>query len=222
MFEAVLFDCDGVLVDSEPITLAVLTNCLNKAGWSLTLAECSTHFLGRAVKDQAQLFKEMTGKTLTEPWLAQFRAARDEALQAQLLAVPGIHDFVEFVHQRFDSKIACASGADRGKVELQLMKVDLIKWFQGRIFSGHEMPKTKPAPDVYLAAAKHLDVSPQSCLVIEDTPTGVLAGARAGATVWAYLSNSGAQRVSAAQLRQAGAERIFTHIQDLHAHLQSI
>ena len=164
----------------------------------------------------------MTGKTLTEAWLAQFRALRDEALSAQLQAIPGIHAFVEFVHKRFESKIACASGADRGKVELQLTKVDLIKWFEGRIFSGHEMPKTKPEPDVYLAAARSLDVYPQSCLVIEDTPTGVLAGARAGATVWAYLSESGEERVSAAQLRDAGAERIFTHIQDLHAHLKSI
>ena len=219
MFDAILFDCDGVLVDSEPITLAVLTQSLNEAGWAITLAECTAHFLGRAVKDQAKLFLEMTGQSLTDAWLIKFREARDKALSAQLKVIPGVHEFVEFAHKRFDSKIACASGADRVKIELQLRKVDLIKWFEGRIFSGHEMPKTKPAPDVYLAAAMHLNIKPKHCLVIEDTPTGVQAGVQAGATVWAYLSDTNAQRVQASQLIDAGAQRIFTHIDQLHQHL---
>jgi len=222
VFEAVLFDCDGVLVDSEPITLGVLTQCLNAEGWALGVDECAHHFLGRAVKDQAPLFEQMTGKPLTEHWLAQFRAERDKALSAQLLPIPGIHKVVEYTHQRFNAKIACASGADRVKVELQLSKVDLMGWFGGRIFSGHEMPKTKPAPDVYLAAAKHLNVDPQLCLVIEDTPTGVHAGVSAGASVWAYLPHTNTHRVQARQLRDAGAHKIFEHMDEIHQHLKSI
>ena len=220
MFKAVLFDCDGVLVDSEPITLEVLTESLNEAGWSISLADCTTHFLGRAVKDQAKLFSEMTGQQLTDEWLIKFREKRDKALTAHLKVIPGIHEFVEFAFERFDSKIACASGADRIKVELQLRKVNLIKWFDGRIFSGHEMPKTKPAPDVYLAAALHLNIKPEHCLVIEDTPTGIHAGVQAGATVWAYLSQSNSQRVQASQLLDAGAQKIFTHIDELHQYLK--
>lgn len=220
MFKAVLFDCDGVLVDSEPITLGVLVQCLNAEGWALTFDECVNHFLGRAVKDQAALFESKTGKVLTESWLTQFRDKRDKALKAQLKAIPGIHEFVEFVHQHFDSKIACASGADRIKVELQLNKVGLIKWFDGRIFSGHEMPKTKPAPDVYLAAAKHLEVDPSCCLVIEDTPTGVQAGVSAGATVWAYLSNTNQQKIQAIELVEAGAQKIFSSMQEMHSYLE--
>ena len=220
-FEAVLFDCDGVLVDSESITLGVLTQCLNAGGWALTVDECTTHFLGRAVKDQASLFEHKTGKSLTESWLVEFRAERDRALRLKLQAIPGIHELVEFAHGRFDSKIACASGADRSKVELQLRKVALMRWFDGRIFSGHEMAKTKPAPDVYLAAAKHLNVEAATCLVIEDTPSGVQAGVSAGATVWAYLSIENAQRVRPDQLIEAGAHQIFTSMQDLHQHLKS-
>jgi HAD superfamily hydrolase (TIGR01509 family) len=221
MFDAVLFDCDGVLVDSEPITLGVLTQCLNATGWSLTQEECSRHFLGRAVKDQASLFLQMTGENLTESWLTQFRAKRDAALSANVKAIPGIHEFVEFANEHLNSKIACASGADRAKVELQLGKVDLMRWFKGKIFSGHEMPRSKPAPDVYLAAASYLNVDPKSCLVIEDTPTGVQAGISAGATVWAYLPRANEGRVQAEELINAGAQKIFTHMHELHEYMRA-
>jgi HAD superfamily hydrolase (TIGR01509 family) len=215
MFKAVLFDCDGILVNSEPITLRVLMECLRRSGWPITLEQCIHHFLGRAVKDQAQLFFKMTGTELTENWLQAFRAKRDQALEDELTAVDGIHEAVAFVDKHFERQFACASGADRIKLELQLNKVNLMSLFEGRIFSGHEMPKTKPAPDVYLAAARHLDVPPQNCLVIEDTPTGVLAGASAGATVWAYLPKDNTQNVQEADLLRAGASRVFQHMSDL-------
>ncbi|MDP3604910.1 MAG: HAD-IA family hydrolase, partial [Polaromonas sp.] len=105
--------------------------------------------------------------------------------------------------------IACASGADRFKVELQMDKCGLMPYFQGRIFSGHEMPRSKPAPDVYLAAAAALGVNPTRCAVIEDTVTGVMAGIAAGATVFGY-SPAEAGHDAPAALRQAGASLIFT------------
>jgi HAD superfamily hydrolase (TIGR01509 family) len=215
MFKAVLFDCDGILVNSEPITLRVLMECLVRSGWPITLEQCIHHFLGRAVKDQAQLFLKMTGTELTENWLQAFRTKRDQALEAELTAIDGIHDTVAFVDAHFERQFACASGADRIKLELQLNKVNLMSRFEGRIFSGHEMPRTKPAPDVYLAAARHLDVPPHKCLVIEDTPTGVMAGVSAGATVWAYLPKDNTQRVQKADLFRAGASRVFQHMSDL-------
>ena len=221
MFKAVLFDCDGVLVDSEPITLGVLTKCLNASGWAISFDECITHFLGRAVKDQSHLFKKMTGKELTDDWLTSFRFDRDQALSRELTAINGIHEAVSFMHGHFQSKIACASGADRVKIELQLTKVNLIEWFEGRIFSGHEMPKTKPAPDVYLAAAAHLQVEPKDCLVIEDTPTGVTAGVAAGATVWAYLPLLNSQKISEIELLNAGAKKIFRNMHELPGFLIS-
>ena len=94
---------------------------------------------------------------------------------------------------------------------MQLTKVGLIDYFDGCIFSGHEMARTKPAPDVYLAAAQHLAAAPSQCLVIEDSVTGVQAGVAAGATVWAFcpLPEQGAA------LRAAGARHLFGHMADL-------
>jgi beta-phosphoglucomutase-like phosphatase (HAD superfamily) len=110
--------------------------------------------------------------------------------------------------------MACASGADRFKVELMLTKLGLIDFFGGQIFSGYEMPRSKPFPDVYLAAAQALAVDPARCVVIEDTVTGVTAGAAAGATVFAYLPAT-SSHVSQADLRQAGASHIFNSMADL-------
>jgi beta-phosphoglucomutase-like phosphatase (HAD superfamily) len=101
-----------------------------------------------------------------------------------------------------------ASGADRYKVEMMLQRVGLASFFEGRIFSGHETPRSKPFPDVYLAAAAHLQVPPTRCLVVEDTPIGVAAGVAAGATVWGYAPVGTDGQV----LREAGATRLLSHI----------
>ena len=108
-------------------------------------------------------------------------------------------------------RIACASGADRLKVEFQIDMAGMRPYFGDRVFSGHEMPRSKPAPDVYLAAAAHLGADPARCLVIEDTPTGVTAGVAAGAEVWAYCPLPAA----AERLQAAGASRLFGHMAEL-------
>ena len=105
--------------------------------------------------------------------------------------------------------IACASGADRFKVELQLAKVALMPYFEGRIFSGHEMPRSKPAPDVYLAAAAAVGVHPSRCAVVEDTVTGVMAGVAAGCMVFGYAPPR-VQATEHAALMAAGASHTFT------------
>ena len=120
------------------------------------------------------------------------------------------------IHQRLEGRIACASGADRFKVELQLEKCALMPYFKGRIFSGHELARSKPAPDVYLAAAAALGVEPGRCVVVEDTVTGVVAGVAAGATVFGY-SPPEAGHEAPALLRRAGAAAIFTSMAQLDA-----
>ncbi len=185
-FDAVLFDCDGVLVDSEPIVNRLLCEMMNDLGWKLTLEESIHLFLGKAVRDNKDLIEHHTGKPLTDEWMLHFRARRDAALVDQMLATEGIHDALDAITACYGTKIAVASGADRGKLEVMLGKVGLMKYFEGRIFSGHEMPRSKPHPDVYLAAAAALGVDPKRCVVIEDTPTGVKAGVAAGATVFGF------------------------------------
>ena len=210
-FEAILFDCDGVLVDSEPITNGVLRDMLEERGWAMTHAACMRFFVGKAVRDERATIEARTGQPLTEDWMQLFYARRNRELDARLEIIAGAHAAVDAAHTHTRQRIACASGADRFKVEMQLRKVGLIDFFAGRIFSGHEMPRSKPAPDVYLAAARHLNAAPAQCLVIEDTSVGVTAGVAAGAMVWAYcpLPEQGPA------LLQAGASRLFNDMAEL-------
>lgn len=215
-FEAVLFDCDGVLVDSEPLTNGVLRDMLEEAGWALSSAECMRLFIGKAVKDQAALIEANTGQPLTEQWLHEFRGRRNEALVEGLLPIRGAVEAVTQIHTLYEGRIACASGADRFKVDLQLEKCGLMPFFKGHIFSGHELPRSKPAPDVYLAAAASLGVDPKRCAVVEDTVTGVAAGVAAGATVFGYSPPEAGHDAPDALLK-AGAVHIFVDMTALPA-----
>jgi beta-phosphoglucomutase-like phosphatase (HAD superfamily) len=213
-FDAVLFDCDGVLVDSEPITNGVLRDMLEELGWTLSADECMRLFIGKAVKDEAALIEANTGQTVTEDWMSSFRERRNQGLVARVTPIRGAVEAAAAIHTLYAGRIACASGADRFKVELQMDKCGLMPYFSGRIFSGHEMPRSKPAPDVYLAAAAALGVDAKRCAVVEDTVTGVMAGVAAGATVFGY-SPAEAGHDAPAALRQAGASLIFTDMADL-------
>lgn len=215
-FDAVLFDCDGVLVDSEPITNGVLREMLQELGWTLTPAECMRLFIGKAVKDERALIEARTGRPLTEEWLVQFRERRNMRLEREVRAIDGAVDAVDRVHAAYGGRIACASGADRFKVELQLARCGLARFFDGRVFSGHELPRSKPAPDVYLAAAAALGVDPRRCAVVEDTVPGTTAGVAAGATVFGY-SPAQAGHDAPAALREAGAVHILTAMRELPA-----
>jgi HAD superfamily hydrolase (TIGR01509 family) len=210
-FEAILFDCDGVLVDSEAITCGVLRDMFDEQGWRMTLAECMQRFVGHTVKSQRSVIEAHTGVPLTDTWLEQFYALRNERLTQDITAIEGVHEAVAHLNDHCQGRIAVASGADRFKVEMMLKQVGLIEFFEGRIFSGHEMPRSKPHPDVYLAAAAHLQIDPARCLVIEDTTVGITAGVAAGATVWAYAPPG----ADAHALRQAGAVQVFEHMRGL-------
>ncbi|MET3476618.1 HAD family hydrolase [Variovorax atrisoli] len=215
-FSAVLFDCDGVLVDSEPITNRVLAEMLGELGWQITTEESMNTFTGKAVKDEAELIERKTGFRITDDWLKTFRARRNEALERDLVAIPRAPEAIREIHSRLDGRIACASGADRHKVELQLAKVGLLEYFEGRIFSGHEMPRSKPYPDVYLAAAKALEVEPGRCAIVEDTVTGAMAGVAAGATVFGYSTGESGHS-GPGPLLSVGAVRVFSDMSELPA-----
>ena len=210
-FQAILFDCDGVLVDSEALTCGVLRDMLDEAGWRLSLADCMRRFVGHTVRSQQAVIEAHTGQPLTDAWMQAFYERRNERLSTQIKAIEGIHEALEHLSAHFGARMAVASGADRYKVEMMLKKVGLHDYFAGRIFSGHEMARSKPYPDVYLAAAAHLGVAPQDCLVVEDTTVGISAGVAAGATVWAYAPVG----MDAEPLHQAGAAKVFLHMRDL-------
>jgi HAD superfamily hydrolase (TIGR01509 family) len=211
-FDAVLFDCDGVLVDSEPITNSVLRDMLHELGWELTVEECITHFVGKALKEEVAIISKHIGRDVGPQWLAAFQERRNAALRERLTAIPNIHAAVHDIHAHHGARIACASGADRFKVEMQLRQTGLMPYFEGRIFSGYETPRSKPFPDVYLAAAAALQASPHRCAVVEDTVTGVSAGVAAGAFVYGYAPDG-----DGAKLRAAGASWVFQDMAELPA-----
>jgi HAD superfamily hydrolase (TIGR01509 family) len=210
-FEAILFDCDGVLVDSEAITCGVLRELFEAQGWHMSLAECMQRFVGHTVKSQRSVIEAHTGVPLTDAWLEAFFARRNERLTQSITAIEGVHEAVAHLHAHCQGRIAVASGADRFKVEMMLKQVGLMDFFAGRIFSGHEMPRSKPHPDVYLAAAAHLEIDPARCLVVEDTTVGITAGVAAGATVWAYAPGLTPRQ----PLLDAGASHAFEHMDEL-------
>jgi HAD superfamily hydrolase (TIGR01509 family) len=216
-FDAVLFDCDGVLVDSEPITNGVLRQMLNEAGWPLTQAECERIFIGKAVRDERVRIEAETGAPLTEDWMRAFYERRNQRLMAELQAVAGALDAVVAAHRHTAGRIACASGADRPKVVMQIGMAGMAPYFEDRIFSGHDLPRSKPHPDVYLAAAAHLGVNPARCLVVEDTATGVQAGLAAGATVWGYCQHGDGRAFQGLPVA-----RVMHHMGELAQHLGAL
>lgn len=215
-FDAILFDCDGVLVDSETITNTVLCTMLNESGWPISAEECMRVFIGRTVRSETARIEAHTGKPLTDEWMAAFYERRNDQLRAQLVAIDGALASVQAVHEQLQGRIAVASGADRFKVEMQLTQVGMAPYFTGRVFSGHETPRSKPFPDVYLAAAAALGIAPERCLVIEDSVPGIQAGLAAGATVWGYCPDP-VLFATPQMLQDAGVARIMRSMSELPA-----
>ncbi|ANN79516.1 HAD family hydrolase [Bordetella flabilis] len=215
-FNAVLFDCDGVLVDSEHISAGVLHDMLHELGLSMSQEDVLRRFVGRTMKDELPWISQASGRAIGAEWLAQFWLRRNDALRKHVQAIPNVLDAVKVLYRHLNGRIACASGADRQKLELQLDKAGLMPFFQGRTFSGYEMARSKPSPDVYLAAAAALETDPAACIVIEDSVTGVTAGVAAGATVLGY-SPGGPSHSPADALLASGAIAVFADMADLPA-----
>ncbi len=213
-FSAILFDCDGVLVDSEPIVNKVFRQMLVELGWDISEQECMDLFIGKSFLDEWRIIHERTGLRIDQDWIDGFRDRRDAALARDLAAMPGAVAAVKAVAGMMGDQFACATGADRRKVEMQLRIAGLDGLFGDRVFSGMETPRSKPAPDVYLAAAAALGVDPATTAVVEDSVPGVLAGVAAGATVFAFAPPT--RPYSPAELLlEAGAHHVVTSMSDL-------
>lgn len=208
-FDLVAFDCDGVLVDSEPITCGVLADMLTELGWTISLEETIRVFVGRSVRDEIPMIEARLGRPLPPDFYAQFIARRDSGLVAGISAVRGAQAAVERLAAQ-KMPFCVASGADRDKMQLTLGRTGLLPWFDGKMFSGMEVARTKPAPDVYLLAAQTMGAAPARCAVIEDTAVGVTAGVAAGMTVFGY-----AERADPRVLLDAGAVQVFDDMRQL-------
>ena len=210
-YDAVLFDCDGVLVDSEVITNQVICDTLNAYGANIDMATTMQQFLGRSLRENAPLIAQLIGRAAPESFFTDFLRDRDAALAARVEAIPGVAGVLAKLHAA-KTPFAVASGADVHKMGITLGRSELLPYFTGRIFGSDHVTHSKPAPDVYLFAAKALNVNPARCVVIEDTPTGTRAGVAAGATVLAY---AGAPHADVGALFAAGAAAVFVDMSQL-------
>ncbi|MEJ7894837.1 MAG: HAD-IA family hydrolase [Solirubrobacteraceae bacterium] len=181
----VIFDCDGVLVDSERLSCAALRDALAELGVALTLGETMAEFLGRSRAHMLARSQELSGAPLPAGWAAGYDARRDAAFARELQAVPGVADAVDAVEAAGHATCVASSG-DHRKMRLTLGMTGLYARFEGRIFSATEVGVGKPAPDLFEHAAARSGFAPEHCVVVEDSHVGVAAARAAGMRVLGY------------------------------------
>jgi HAD superfamily hydrolase (TIGR01509 family) len=179
----VIFDCDGVLVDSERLAVRVEAEVLGELGWPLTEDDVIERFVGRsAAYMQASIEREL-GHAID--WDATFAPRHRAAFETELEAVHGVADVVVALCER-DVPRCVASSSTHESIEFKLRRTGLWDAFGGAVFSVEDVAHGKPEPDVFLHAAQELGVAPATCAVIEDSESGVAAGVTAGMTVFAF------------------------------------
>lgn len=181
-YKAVIFDCDGVLVDSEPISNKVLVEMGNELGADIDMKYALVHFKGNALFECMRLISKRIDKELPRSFERDFRSRSYLAFEKDLKAIPG----VELILNNINLPIAVASSGPMEKIQLNLKHTDLLKYFEGSIFSCYTYQKWKPDPEVLLKAASFLKVHPRDCLVIEDSFIGVQAAINGGFDVFVY------------------------------------
>ncbi len=183
--ELIIFDCDGVLVDSEPIAIRIDAEVLASLGLPMSESEIVERFVGRSPAVMRAALEEQLGHSVPDDWASEFRRRYDEAYAAELQPVPGIEDALDAITQA----TCVASSSDPGPLRHKLKLTGLYDRFAGRIFSATQVRRGKPAPDLFLFAAERMGVGPEGCVVVEDSRFGVEAARAAGMGVYAYTGS---------------------------------
>ena len=199
-FNLVIFDCDGVLVDSEIITNVILLDMLNELGIYLTLEEVFNICAGNSTARCLEIVQNMLALPLPGYFATEFEQRTMQAFIKHLKPVQGIHD----VLSKLNLSYCVASNSSHKWIRQALFKTDLLAYFSGKVFTATGILRSKPHPDVFLYASEKMGFYPQECVIIEDTPTGVIAGVNAGMTVFGY-----AELMNPKKLREAGASVVF-------------
>jgi HAD superfamily hydrolase (TIGR01509 family) len=205
----VIFDCDGVLVDSEPVANRTLGHMLRELGLDLTQEQIFEHFVGYSLPHCLRVIEGMLGHPPPENFLRDLQARTFAAFKTERRAMPGIEQALDAL-DALGIPYCVASSGDHEKMNTTLGITGLLPRFAGRIFSVTQVARGKPAPDIYLFAAAQMGVEPADCVVVEDTPPGVQAGVAAGMTVFGFCAFTPAPK-----LRAAGAQRTFDEMQRL-------
>ncbi|WP_394431775.1 HAD family hydrolase [Streptomyces sp. SGAir0957] len=209
-YELVLFDNDGVLVDSEPISNTLLAGYLTELGHPTSYEDSLRDYMGAAMHRVHDLIAERTGKRLPADFDDVFHARVFDAFEQELKPVPGVVDVLEKLAA--DGVPYCvASSGSHERIRVGHRTTGLDQWFgDGRIFSSQDVGRGKPAPDLFLYAAERMGVAPEKCLVIEDSPLGVQAAVAAGMDVYGFTAMTPAERLG-------GARQLFADMRELPA-----
>lgn len=181
--ELVIFDCDGVLVDSEVIAVRVLVRLGAELGWPLTEAEAVERFVGRSEAANHAMVAERLGEETATAFDRRFRELHAEAVDSELTPVDGLPEALDAI----TLPTCVASSGTHEKMRHTLGRTGLYDRFAGRIFSATEVGRGKPAPDLFLHAARTMGVDPAACLVVEDSGPGVQAARAAGMRSLGYV-----------------------------------
>jgi len=196
---AVLFDCDGVLADSEHLINVIVAEDLTARGWRISAEQARETFLGMAVPDMLPVMEARVGP-LGPAWQAEMAARISRRMETDLQPVPGALAALAAVRAA-GIPMACASNSGRVELLSKIAALGLGPYFDGRLFSYQDVPRPKPHPDIYRAAAAACGARPDDCVVVEDSLLGARAGIAAGCRVLGF-----ARETEASVLAAVGAE----------------
>ncbi len=216
---AIIFDCDGVLVDSEVIYLEVERTLLAQIGLTYEPVAYKERFIGLTMPDFfAELradFAERGEGTFPEDFEHQVISQSMARIERELQTIAGVED----VLHAFDGAKAVASSSQIDKLHKKLEITNLHHHFNPHIYSGDEVARGKPAPDLFLHAAEKIGHAPSACIAIEDSANGVRSAVAAGMTVWGFTGGGHADDGLARRLKAAGAHEVFESFAEVSAKL---
>jgi HAD superfamily hydrolase (TIGR01509 family) len=207
----VIFDCNGVLVDSEPLATAIVSQEFMRAGFALTPDVVARYFTGRRPADMFAEVEIAAGRKLPTDFAATVATATLRRFRSELRATRHVAYALSWL--RGPKSVASSSSIDRIRVSLE--STDLIRFFDPYLFSANEVRNGKPAPDLFLHVAGKTRVHPSECLVVEDSPVGVAAAVAAGMTVIGFTGGSHAGPKLGGHLRTAGARTVISDMRAL-------
>lgn len=187
-YSLVIFDCDGVLVDSEGIHNKVDAEYITEFGLPMKAEECRSLFKGKQINDIVEYIEQESGKRIPHSWMFDFGFKVADAFRKELKVIEGVSDVVRTLVDG-GHEICVGSQGSVEKMHMTLDITDLLGFFEGRIFSSRQVKRGKPFPDLFLHAAKTLGHAPERCVVIEDSVTGVKAAKAAGMDVFGYAAD---------------------------------
>lgn len=199
----ILFDCDGVLVDSETLENEILAQYLTEIGWAMTGPQAREKFIGLSMKTVLDQVEQHLGKPPPQDWASNMNARSHARLSNEVTAIAGVEAAIEQI-EAMGWTTAVASSGEHAKMKITLGRTGLYERFKKRIFSADDVAEGKPAPDVYLLAARTLGYAPETCFAVEDSPNGVKAAVAAGMHTYGY-----AAQIDPSLLLAAGAKEVL-------------